>query len=122
MDWIGLGVIARDSNGIPLGEKSVTKQVNADPKMAEVMAAVLAMHFSKEIGMFDVIFEGDAAQVINEINSEPPYSSRIGHFLENIHQEKGWFGSVTFSFIPRECNFVAHNLAKEASNNYVDQC
>jgi hypothetical protein len=120
MDWIG--GICQDSNGVSLGARSVTKQVNADPKMEEVMAALLAMQFSKEVGFFYVIFEGDAAQVINEINSVPPYTSRVGHFLENIHLEKGCFKSVTFSFIPRECNSAAHNLANEASNNYVDHC
>jgi ribonuclease HI len=70
-----------------LGARTVTKQVNADPIMAELMAALLGMQFSKEIGFLDVIFEGDAAQVINEINFEPPYTSRVGHFLENIHLE-----------------------------------
>jgi ribonuclease HI len=82
-----LGVIAKDSNGVSLGARSVTKQVNANPITVEVMAALLAMQFNKEIGFLDVIFEGDTAQVINEINSEPPYTSRVGHFLENIHLE-----------------------------------
>jgi len=118
--WIGLGVIARDNNGFFLGARSVTKQVSADPNLAEAMAALLALQFSKEAGFFDVIFEGDATKVINEINSEPPYPSRIGHFIENIHLEKGCFRSVVFSFSPRECNNAAHTLAKEASSNCVD--
>jgi hypothetical protein len=54
MDWIG--GICQDSNGVSLGARSVTKQVNADPKMEEVMAALLAMQFSKEVGFFYVIF------------------------------------------------------------------
>jgi hypothetical protein len=32
------------------------------------------------------------------------------------------FNLKSISFIPRECNSAAHNLAKEASNNYVDHC
>jgi len=119
-EWISLGVIARDNSGSFLGARSVTKQVRADPTMAEVMAALLALQFSKEAGFLDVILEGDAAKVINEINSGPPYPSRIGHFLEHIHLEMGCFRSVVFSFIPRECNNVAHTLAKEASSNCVD--
>jgi ribonuclease HI len=103
-----------------LGARSVTKQVSADPTLAEVMAALLAIQFSKEAGFIDVICEGDAAKVINEINTGPPYLSRIGHFLENIHLEMGGFRSVVFSFTPRECNNAAHTLAKEASSNCVD--
>jgi hypothetical protein len=89
--WIGLGVIVRDCNGVCLGARSVTKQMKVDSKTIEVMAALFAMQFSKEVGFLDVIFEGDAAQVVKEINSVRPYVSRVGHFLENIHLEKGCF-------------------------------
>ncbi|XP_062166249.1 uncharacterized protein LOC133872693 [Alnus glutinosa] len=112
---IGLGVNVRDCNGVCLGARSVTKQMKVDPKTTEVMTALFAMHFSKEMGFLDVIFEGDAVQVVKEINSVPPYVSRVGHFLENIHLEKGYFRSVRFSYTPRECNAAAHVLAKEAS-------
>jgi hypothetical protein len=45
-----------DSNGFCLGARSVTKQVIADPKMAEVVAALFAMQFNKVIRFLDVIF------------------------------------------------------------------
>jgi hypothetical protein len=47
-----------DSNGFCLGARSVTKQVIADPKMAEVVAALFAKQFSKEVGFLNVIFKG----------------------------------------------------------------
>jgi hypothetical protein len=112
---LGIGVIVRDCNGVCLGARSVTKQVKVDPKTAEVIAALYAMQFSKEMRFLDAVFEGDAAQVVKEINSAPPYGSRVGHFLENIHIEKGYFRSVSFVFTPRECNAAAHVLAREAS-------
>jgi ribonuclease HI len=118
--WLGIGVIVRDCNGVCLGARSVTKQVKVDPKTTEVIAALFAMHFSKEVSFLDVIFEGDATQVVKEINSTPPYVSRVCHFLENIHLEKGYFRSVSFAYTPRECNAAAHVLAKEASSNKVD--
>ncbi len=55
--WIGLGIIARDNSGFCLGACSVTKQVQVPPKMAEVMAALQAVQFSKEVGFMDVIFK-----------------------------------------------------------------
>jgi len=60
--------------------------------------------------------------VVKKINTEPPYLSRIGHFLENTHLDNGYFRSVRFISIPRNCNSAAHYLAKEASNNIVDLC
>jgi len=119
---LGIGVIVRDCNGACMGARSVTKQVKVDPKTAEVIAALYAVQFSKEMGFLDAVFEGDAAQVVKDINSAPPYGSRVGHFLENIHSEKRNFRSVRFVFIPRECNAAAHVLAKEASSKTVDIC
>jgi ribonuclease HI len=84
------------------------------------MAALCAMNFCKEAGFFEVLFEGDATQVVKEINSAPPFLSKIGHFIKSIHSEMSWFRSVVFSFIPRECNTAAHTLAKEATRQKIE--
>jgi len=42
------------------------------------------MQFSKEAGFWEVIFEGDAAQVVKEIKSDPPFLSKVRHFIEGI--------------------------------------
>jgi hypothetical protein len=76
------------------------------------MAALGVVQFSKEVGFFYAIFERDAAHVISEINSGPPHLSRLGHFLENIHMEKQFLCSCTFSFMSRGANSAAHCLAK----------
>jgi ribonuclease HI len=114
--WIGLGMISRDNNGACLGARSETKELAMDP----AMAALSAMHFCKEAGFFDVIMEGDAAQVRKAINSGPPFLSKFGHFVESIHNEKRCFRSMSFSFTPREGNYVAHALAAEASKQRVN--
>jgi hypothetical protein len=75
-----------------------------------------------EVRFFDAIFEGDAAQVISEINSGPPHLSRLGHFLESIHMEKQFLRLCTFSFISRDANSAAHCLAKEAACNKTNRC
>jgi len=69
-NWVGLGVIARDSKGLCMGARSITLQAKTDPKTAERMAALEAIQFSKEASFWDVIFKGDAAQVIKEIKSD----------------------------------------------------
>jgi hypothetical protein len=63
-DWVGLGIIARDSNGLCMGAKCITIRARTDPKTAEFMATLQVVKFSKEVGFGDVIFEGDAAQVV----------------------------------------------------------
>jgi hypothetical protein len=36
--------------------------------VAEAMAGIHAVGFSREVGLFDIILEGEAFQIINEIN------------------------------------------------------
>lgn len=79
------------------------------------MAALWAMQFSKE-GVFEVIFEGDAAQVVSELHSDPPYLSEIGHFIESIIQELQGLRSARFVHVHRESNIIAaHVFANEAA-------
>jgi len=118
--WIGHGIIARDSNGFCMGARSITQQVRTDPKTAEIMAALQAMQFSKDASFWEVIFEGDATQVVKEILSDPPLFSKAGHFIESIQQERHHFRSTKFQAIPRDCNMAAHHLAKMASHNIID--
>jgi len=86
------------------------------------MAGLGAVQFRKEVGLFDAIFEGDAAQVVSEINSDPPYLSRFGHFIKSIHMKKQWFRYFSFVFAPRGSNSAAHTLAKKAACNTIDFC
>jgi ribonuclease HI len=95
-DWVGLGIIARDNKSLCMGAKSIMQQVETDPKTAKIMATLQAMQFSKEAGFWEVIFEGDAVLVVKEIKSNPPFLSKIGHFIESIHQEMQHFRPVSF--------------------------
>jgi hypothetical protein len=111
--------------GLPeifLGARSVTKPLRVDASTTEAMGALWAVQFSKEVGFFDVIFKGDATQIVSKINSGPPFLSRVGHFIESIHMEKQGFRSIAFIYTPRVSNSVAHILAKEAACNKVDNC
>jgi ribonuclease HI len=84
---VGFGIIARDCEGMFLGAKCMFCPLAVDPTMAEAMATTHAVIFSKEVGFFDVIFEGDALQVVQEIQSTSPHACNFGHFVESIKQE-----------------------------------
>jgi ribonuclease HI len=118
--WIGLGVVARDNLGWCLGARSVTRGMQMEPKTAEVMTAICAVEFSKEVGFFEVIFEGDAAQVVADINMVSTNLSNTGYLIESIQQELKWFRAGSFVHVPRVLNSVAHALAREAAHNMVD--
>jgi len=103
-DWVGMGIIARDSNGLCMGAKCIPIRAQTDPKTAEFMAALQAVQFSKEVSFWDVIFEGDAAQVVKEITTHSSRFAKVGHFIESIYLEKQFFRSTKFQAIPRTCN------------------
>jgi ribonuclease HI len=70
---IGLGIVVRDCCGLILGAKCIAMEMVADSSLAEVMGALYAVQFCKEVDFFDVLFEGDANTVVKEINLAPPF-------------------------------------------------
>jgi ribonuclease HI len=111
---VGFGIVARDCDGMFLGAKCIYCPITADHVVAEALAATHAVLFSKEVGFVDVLFEGDALQVVREIQSDPPHASRIGHFVESIQHEMVGFRSSCVVHAPRETNGATHALAKQA--------
>jgi ribonuclease HI len=118
--FIGLGLIARDHKGYLLGAKCLTKSFLTDAHTVELMAASYAVNFCSEVGLFNVIFEGDALNVIREVNSNPPFLSRSGHFVEGSKQDVYHLRSFAFVHIPRVLNEAAHTLAKSAAASLCD--
>lgn len=111
--------MARDNLGWCLGARSVTRRMQMEPKTAEIMTAICAVEFSKEVGYFEVIFEGDAAQVVADINIVSTNLSNTGYLTKSIQQELQWFKAASFVHVPRVLNSAAHALAREAAHNMV---
>jgi hypothetical protein len=65
---IGLGIIAQDIEGFILAARSSTHTICVDPTMVEAWIALQAVIFSKDIGLYDIILEGDAKQIVYEIH------------------------------------------------------
>lgn len=108
------GIIACDSQGRVVAARNFTLSTHADPLVAEAWAASHAVLFSKGVGLMDIIMEGDALQVVNEINEEFPSLSRIRHFTEGIKSELKSLRSFSVIHVKREINSTAHVLAKAA--------
>lgn len=81
------------------------------------MAAYYAVQFCRDAGFYYIIFQGDASQVVQEINQSSPNYTIDCHFTESIQQEIIFFRTTKFVQMPRVYNTVAHELAKEAVRN-----
>jgi glycerol dehydrogenase-like iron-containing ADH family enzyme len=65
---VGIGVIVQDHNGRMVAARSFTKRGVLEQKIRETIASFHAAQLCKELGLQDVILEGDARSVAEAIN------------------------------------------------------
>ena len=111
----GVGVLTRDCNGQVIA--ALSKKINAPlgPLEAEAKAVEAGIQFAKDIGIQDVILEGDSLTVLNALcgNTSPP--SSVAAVVAGIKVLSCYLRQVEFSHVRRQCNRPAHLLAKHAS-------
>lgn len=82
----------------------------------EALACRCAVLFAVEIGLHEVIFQGDVAVVIQAINCGSAEFSSHGHIIDDITHHSFVLTSSEFCSINRPCNKVADVLAKKAKS------
>ena len=107
-------MVIRDTNGAVIGALSARVPLPQSVAMVEALACRRAVQFAVEIGLHDVIFEGDAAVVINAISKGLANQSLYGHLVDDILGQASHLHFSEFCFVPRSCNAVAAALAKRA--------
>jgi ribonuclease HI len=117
---IGMGIIARDEKGN--FSATVSKQESIEVKLvvAETLAAINAIILCQEQNFQDVIFEGDALQVVKEVNSDRHCSNYYGHLVEDVKHGLRRLKSAKFSHVCHSTNVVAHKLATLARTHVID--
>ena len=109
-----LGVVIRDNVGAVIGALSMCIPLPQLVATVETLACKRAVQFAAEIGLHEVIFEGDAAGVIQAIKNREAYQSVHGHIVGDIQDQVSLLAFSDFCFVPRSCNKVANALAKRA--------
>lgn len=117
---IGLGIIVRDEKGFFLAALSKQLRIDVSPVVAETLAALHAVMFCIEQGYSKAWFEGDALQVVKEVNSEFPCDTMHGHLIEAIKDGLQGLHQIRFTHVKREANDVAHELAVGARTHVID--
>ena len=109
-----LGVVIRDNVGAVIGALSMCIPLPQLVATVETLACKRAVQFAAEIGLHEVIFEGDAAGVIQAIKNREADQSAHGHIVGDIQDQVSLLAFSDFCFVPRSCNKVANALAKRA--------
>ena len=69
-----------------------------------------------------IIFEGDAAGIINSLNSEEECLAPFGHIIEESRYLGASFSAFAFNHVKRIGNRVAEKLAKFARESLSPRC
>ena len=108
---MGLGVVIQDHQGRMWASQSRTVRGFLDPTTGETMAALMADHLCREMGIQNALFEGDVKAVVEAIKSGALDDSSRGHLLEDIRVSLRGVPEWRMEFVHREGNKVAHQLA-----------
>ncbi|XP_048322604.2 uncharacterized protein LOC125420089 [Ziziphus jujuba] len=108
-----IGIIARDHSSSVLAIKSAQLQTDL-PEVAEAYGVLQGLLLAKERGWRQIWTESDARNVILRLeNHHRCYTHWMSDgIIADIINLKKEFQNVTFRWIPREANFIAHFVSR----------
>ena len=127
LNLTGLGVVARDCYGRVLASFCRNVRASYQPQIAEALAILECLRLAINRNFSHIIVESDALVVVQLISQKDPPLSEVGVVVTNILELAEHFTAVSFLFVPRLLNRVAHGIAKLALNHggeslWLDDC
>lgn len=114
--FASLGVVARN-HARTIIKTRVTKENIEFPEAAAILRAML---LALEAGLSVVCCESDTKTIIQKLNIQEGGSihwATVG-FIKEILNLRPRFQSITFAWIPRKCNQLAHITSKWGTTSY----
>ncbi|XP_042944578.1 uncharacterized protein LOC122278455 [Carya illinoinensis] len=111
---VGIGVIVRDSDGLVIGSLCSSITLTPNPKIGEAVAALRATMLCAELGLTQIILEGDAPNVVQAVQHKEENWSAFGMVIRDIKSLLSKAREWSIQHTPREFNVIAHTLAKYA--------
>ncbi|KAF7810508.1 putative ribonuclease H protein [Senna tora] len=106
-----IGCVIRDNNGRCIATMTKKIQGVVDVVQLEALAVYEGMCLAKSLMCTDIQVEGDAKQVMDLLKGGGLNRSYLGQIIEDILALKLNFKSVSFNWVARSPNLVAHTLA-----------
>ena len=111
---LGISIVIRDSSGLVIASCSKKLQQAYNSAEVEALAVAMALSFAADIGINRAILEDDSLDVITALSQDAPKMSSIGPWINDAKVYSNSFFKLQYSHTRRECNTVAHNLARYA--------
>lgn len=109
----GVGVIIRNDKGEVMGPMIAKGPAVADSLEAKALAC-RRLEFAVDIGINELVIEGNCAQVISALTSNHFSLSLLGHVNEDIQVLIAGLRWTDVRWVNRSANLVAHSLARAA--------
>ncbi|XP_059461945.1 uncharacterized protein LOC132190935 [Corylus avellana] len=91
---MGVGVIVRDHTGKAMAMLCATKRSITNAPTVEAIGAWLAVDYAQRMGYQNVVFEGDALEIVRALNKEEDCWTTYGQIVntakEEIVKHMGW--------------------------------
>ena len=117
----GLGVVVRDLGGWVIAALSECINIPSSVEELEALACRRAISFAIEIGLQDVVFEGDSKTIYSHLTSDAPCLAPFGHLIDDSRILASTLRNASVSYVKRAGNAVADKLAKQTKHLYEPQ-
>ncbi|KAK5783326.1 hypothetical protein PVK06_037834 [Gossypium arboreum] len=107
-------IMVRDRKGLVLISCSKLHRGVFSPFAAEALACRRATQIGLEMQSLEVIIECDSLSVIKRCKEKKQDRSQIEAYIHDIQEMKSRACKLSFEYIPRSANGLAHILAKES--------
>ena len=114
----GIGVVIRNSDGAVLASLSQQMPLPTTVAQVEALAARRAAEFTLEIGIDQVIIEGDSELIYKDLIDPGPSLALHGHLICDVLHLASAFSLCSFNNVGQTGNYVAHNLARRAISTH----
>ena len=104
----GLGVVTQNSEGLVMA--SLTQQIPLPTTVieTEALAARRVTEFALEIGLANIILEGDNETLFKALKTGDNSLAQHGHIIKDILVLSSYCSAFNMSFVRRQCNKLAH--------------
>uniref|UniRef100_A0A803Q5Q9 Uncharacterized protein n=1 Tax=Cannabis sativa TaxID=3483 RepID=A0A803Q5Q9_CANSA len=110
----GVGFAARTTACLVLAARVISKSGSLQPHVVEAIGIKEALSWSKANRWPKVVIGSDYIRVINDLQKFKHMVSPYGHILYDCKNLIAGFVDVSFNFVKRSANEVAHALARSS--------
>ncbi|CAI9775939.1 unnamed protein product [Fraxinus pennsylvanica] len=109
-----IGAVLRDSSGTVIMAMSKIEESVEESEAIELLAIFRGMQLCVNMRIQNLLVESDSKMVIEALQTDSMLNSFLGVLYQEVKIFDTHFVNCNYSHIYRECNMVAHKLARHA--------